>query len=52
MDIEPITYYFDLIDRNAIIVKQKKPFFEWVSSVFPDEAPMTKSEENNIYLIR
>ena len=52
MDIEPITYYFDLIDRNAIIVKQKKPFFDWVSSVFPDEAPMSKNEENNIYLIR
>ena len=52
MDIQPITYYFDLIDRNAIIVKQKKPFFDWVSSVFPDEVPMSKNEENNIYLIR
>ncbi|MBU2949577.1 hypothetical protein KO493_02570 [Tamlana agarivorans] len=33
-------------------MKQKKPFFDWVSSMFPDEEPMTKTEENSIYLIR
>ena len=52
MDLEPITYYFDFINRNAITVKQKQPFFNWVNAVFPDDAPMTQSDENNIYLLR
>lgn len=50
--MEPITYYFESINRNAIIVKPKKPFFEWLNEVFKDEARVTSMEENNIYLVR
>jgi len=50
--MEPIPYFYDSIDRNAIIVRPKKPFFDWINSVIPDNEPVSDKEENNIYLIR
>lgn len=52
MDFEPIPYFYDTINRNAFIVRPKKPFFSWVNSVFPENEPISGNEENNIYLIR
>ena len=52
MSPEPLYYFFDSIDRNAIVVRPKKPFFDWVNALFPEEEPVTCKEENNIYLIR
>lgn len=52
MKMEPIPYFYESIDRNAIIVKPKKPFYDWVNSVFKDDDPINEKEENNIYLIR
>ena len=48
---EPIPYYFDPINRNAIIVKPKKPFFDWVNAI-DDTDKIEEVDENNIYLIR
>lgn len=31
MDIDPIRYYYDPIDRNAILVRPKKPFYDWLA---------------------
>lgn len=50
--MEPVPYYFESIDRNAIIVKPKKPFFEWLNSVFPEDNAYHDKDENSIYLIR
>lgn len=50
--MEPIPFFYDTIDRNAIVVKPKKPFFEWLNSVFAEKEPIIKNDENNIYLIR
>jgi hypothetical protein len=52
MKIDPIPYYYESINRNAILVRPKKPFFDWVNKVFKDEDPVTEKDENNIYLIR
>jgi hypothetical protein len=52
MKIEPIPYYYESIDRNAIIVKPKKPFYNWINSVIKDDEPINEKDENNIYLIR
>ncbi len=51
MKHEPIPYFFDSINRIAIIVRPKKPFFTWINSVFPENRPIHENEENNIYLI-
>ena len=55
MSIEPIPYFYESIDRNAIVIRPKKPFFDWVNSVFPDDEPVNEKDgkdENNIYLVR
>ncbi len=52
MDIDPIPYYYEPIDRNAILVRPKKPFYDWLNKIFKDEHPISDKEENNIYLIR
>jgi len=52
MMTEPIPYFYDSINRNAIIVRPKRPFYDWINSVFPEDEPVLKNEENNIYLIQ
>lgn len=52
MSLEPIPYYYEPINRNAILGRPKKPFFDWLNSVFPEDASQEQLEENNIYLIR
>ncbi len=49
--IDPIPFFYDSINRNAIVVKPKKPFYDWVYYLYP-ESPVTKKEEANIYLVR
>lgn len=50
--MDPIPYYYASINRNAILVRPKKPFFDWLNKTFKDEHPISDKEENNIYLIR
>ncbi len=38
MGTEPITFFYDSINRNAIVVKPKKPFFDWVNGIDNDTA--------------
>ena len=47
----PIPYFYDHIDRSAIIIMAKKPFFDWINTIDP-ENPITKTEEDNVYLIK
>ncbi|MCB0482319.1 MAG: hypothetical protein KDC83_12885 [Flavobacteriales bacterium] len=49
--MEPIPYFYESINRNAIVVKAKKPFFDWINYLYPD-SPIFEKEEDNIYLIR
>lgn len=48
--MEPIPVFYEFIDRNAIVVKGKKPFMDWINSVFPDNR-LTVFEDGNIYLV-
>ncbi len=44
--------YFDMINRHALIVQGKKPFFDWINATSPDHEPVNpKRVEKNIYLI-
>jgi len=49
--LEPIPYFYEHINRNAIVVKQKQPFLDWINNIYP-ESPLEKPEEGNIYLVR
>jgi len=44
--------YYDCINRNAIVVKVKKPLFDWLNSVSRDEILFSGDEEGTIYLLR
>ena len=50
--MQPIPYYFESINRNAILVRPKKPFFDWLNDITKDEEPIVELDESNIYLIR
>lgn len=50
--LEPIPYYYDMINRNAIVVKPKQPLLDWANKLTPDEKPITETEEGNVYLIK
>ena len=52
MDKESIPYFYEPINRNAILVRPKKPFFDWLELIFHEEQTISDTEENNIYLIR
>ena len=47
---EPILYFYDNINRNAIAVKLRKPMLDWINKLYPD-SPVSENEEGNIYLI-
>jgi len=50
--MEPIPFFYESIDRNAIIIRPKKPFYDWINSVITDHPPVNEKEENNVYLVR
>ncbi len=48
--IEP-TLYYDTINRNAILIKAKKPFYDWINYVAP-EFPVVDNDEGTVYLVK
>ena len=40
-----------LINRNCLILRPQKPFFDWLKGLFK-EAPMAELDEHSVYLIR
>jgi hypothetical protein len=48
---EPIPYFYESINRNAIVIKPKKVFFDWVNSIYPED-PIVDPNEGNVYLIK
>ena len=46
----PIPIFYESINRNAIVVKPKKPVLDWVNSDYP-EKPVFTPGEGNVYLI-
>ena len=51
--MDPIPYFFEPVNRNAIILKPKQAFLDWLQATDPDkENPLTILDEHNVYLIR
>lgn len=48
--IEP-TLYYESINRNAVFVKAKKPFYDWINYVDP-EFPIVDNDEGTVYLVK
>ena len=49
--IEPIPYFYDSINRNAIVVKPKQALCDWINSVYPND-PVVTTDEGTIYLLK
>lgn len=47
---EPIPYFYESINRNAIVVKPQKPFLDWINNLYP-EYNVSNAFESNIYLV-
>jgi hypothetical protein len=48
---EPIPYFYDSLNRNAIVIKPRQALFDWVNSIDPDN-PVTGIPEGTIYLVK
>ena len=49
--MDAIPYFYDSINRNAIVVKPKQPLLTWINSIYP-ESPVEAIEEGTVYLVR
>jgi hypothetical protein len=34
--MEQVQFFYEAIDRNAVVVIPKKPYFDWANNVFDD----------------
>lgn len=50
--IEPIPYFYDSINRNAIVVKPKQALFNWINFIYPDEPVEAGDDEGTVYLVK
>lgn len=48
--MEPIPYFYEPIDRNAILIRPEQPFYDWLNTVYPGGG--NEKDECNIYLVR
>jgi hypothetical protein len=49
--MQPIPELFDSINRNAIVIKPRRPLFDWINKIYPD-SPVASVEEGSVYLIK
>jgi len=50
--MEPIPYYYDHVNRSAILVKARQPWYDWINNIYPDSPTTESSREPNVYLIK
>jgi len=50
--MEPIPYFYDSLDRNAILVRLKRPHFDWAYSFVNNGHAFSTKDQCNIYLVR
>ena len=48
-----IPFGYEMVNRNAVVIKPKQPFFDWLNATETgDSEPITSLDENNVYLVR
>jgi len=48
--MEPIPYYFDVVNRHAVVVKPRQPLLDWINALYPD---LTEDgSETTVYLVK
>jgi hypothetical protein len=49
--MEPIPYYYDNINRSALVVKPKQPFIDWLASIESENKNVEEDLEGDVYLL-
>ena len=49
--MEPIPYYYDNINRSALVVKPKQPFIDWLVSIESENKNVEEDLEGDVYLL-
>jgi hypothetical protein len=49
--MEPIPVYYQNVKRSALVVKAKKPFYDWLLSIDPNDKPEEMTKEGDVYLL-
>jgi hypothetical protein len=48
--MEPLTYFYEHINRYAIVVKPKQPLLNWINALYPDM--LEDGTETTVYLVK
>jgi len=48
--MDPIPYYYDTVNRHAVVVKPKQPLLDWINALYPDFAE--DGSETTVYLVK
>jgi hypothetical protein len=49
--MDPIPVFFENVKRCALILKPKKPFFDWLNSIDPIDSELTVHDDSAVYLL-
>ncbi|HZY35671.1 MAG TPA: hypothetical protein VFE53_03420 [Mucilaginibacter sp.] len=48
--MEPIPYFFEHVNRHAVVVKPRQPLLDWINAIYPDFAE--DGSETTVYLVK
>jgi len=52
--MEPIPVFFEMVDRTALVLKPRQPFYDWLKSIEPDNNEPEKLDNEEgpmVYLL-
>lgn len=49
--MEQLPYYFGNIDRTALVIKRKKPFYDWLTFLDRDDKNFSFDNDHDVYLL-
>ena len=47
--MEPLTYYYEMVNRHAITAKPRQPLLTWINALYPDMSE--DGSETTVYLV-
>lgn len=48
--MEPLIYFYESVNRHAIVVKPRQPLLNWINALYPDMAE--DGSETVVYLVK
>jgi len=48
--MEPIPYYYEVVNRHAVVVKPRQPLLDWINALYPDLPE--DGTESAVYMVK